>query len=55
MTSVVLPLETALEGEIEDQSALHGMLDRVQALGLELIELRCLRSATTEPSTGVPR
>jgi hypothetical protein len=42
MTSVVLPVETVVRGEIADQSALHGMLDQVQALGLELIEVRAL-------------
>lgn len=36
------PAETVLHGEIVDQAALHGILDRVQALGLELIEVRRL-------------
>lgn len=36
------PVETVLYGEIVDQSALHGVLGRVQALGLELIEVRRL-------------
>jgi hypothetical protein len=31
-----------LHGEVADQAALHGILDRVQALGLELIEVRQL-------------
>ena len=42
MTSVVRPAETVVHGEIADQAALHGMLDRVQVLGLELIEVRRL-------------
>ena len=46
MTAEVLPVETVLRGEIADQAALHGMLDHVQSLGLELIEVRLL---TTEP------
>jgi hypothetical protein len=29
-----------LTGVIEDQAALHGLLDRIQELGLELIEIR---------------
>jgi hypothetical protein len=33
---------TVLEGRIGDQAELHGVLDRVQALGLELLELRRL-------------
>lgn len=42
MTAEVLPAETVLRGEVVDQAALHGMLDQVQALGLELVELRLL-------------
>ncbi len=33
-------VETVLRGPISDQAALHGLLDRIQALGLELIEVR---------------
>jgi hypothetical protein len=42
LSAEVLPVETVLHGEIADQAALHGVLDRVQALGLELIEVRRL-------------
>jgi hypothetical protein len=42
LTLEVHPVETVLHGDIEDQAALHGLLDRVQALGLELIEVRRL-------------
>jgi hypothetical protein len=42
LAAEVLPVETVLHGEIADQAALHGFLDRVQALGLELIEVRRL-------------
>jgi hypothetical protein len=38
----VLPVETVLHGDVADQAALHVLLDRVQALGLELIEVRRL-------------
>ena len=38
----VRPVETVLHGEITDQAALHGVLDRVADLGLELIEVRRL-------------
>jgi hypothetical protein len=30
---------TVLRGEIADQSALYGVLDRVESLGLELIDV----------------
>ena len=32
--------ETILIGELQDQSALHGVLDRVRDLGLNLISVR---------------
>jgi hypothetical protein len=35
--------ETVLTGEIPDQSALHGVLGRIEALGLELIGVRRAR------------
>lgn len=36
----VRPAETVLRGVITDQAELHGLLDRIQALGLELLEIR---------------
>jgi hypothetical protein len=32
--------ETILSGEVPDQAALFGVLDRIQALGIQLIEVR---------------
>jgi hypothetical protein len=34
------PVESILRGSVEDQAALHRMIDRIQGLGLELIEVR---------------
>ena len=42
-TASVRPAETVMRGELRDQSELHGVLDRIQSLGLELIEVRRLR------------
>jgi hypothetical protein len=38
----VEPAETVLRGPIDDQDALHGLLERVQCFGLELVEVRQL-------------
>jgi hypothetical protein len=47
----VEPVETVLHGPVQDQAALHGMLDLVRALGLELLEVRRLPGdASTERS-----
>lgn len=42
--SSVKPAETVMRGELRDQSELYGMLERIQSLGLELIEVRKLGS-----------
>ena len=42
MDSDLEPVETVLHGPIKDQAELHGVIDRIQALGLELIEVRRL-------------
>lgn len=36
----VEPAETILQGSIADQAALHGVLEQIEALGLELVEVR---------------
>jgi hypothetical protein len=38
--------ETVLTGSLEDRSALFGVLGQIEALGLDLLELR--RSCTTD-------
>jgi hypothetical protein len=38
----VEPVETVLHGPVRDQAALHGLLVRIQNLGLELVEVRRL-------------
>jgi hypothetical protein len=50
MHASVEPRETVLHGPVEDQAALYGHLDRIQALGLELVEVRRLPDAPAGPS-----
>jgi hypothetical protein len=40
MEAAIRPAETVLRGEVADQAQLHGLLERIQLLGLELIEIR---------------
>jgi hypothetical protein len=42
LTATVEPVETVLYGPVQDQSSLHGLVDRIQSLGLELVEIRRL-------------
>jgi hypothetical protein len=44
--------ETVLTGLLEDRSALFGVLAQVEALGLELIELRQIRPRELSGSSG---
>jgi hypothetical protein len=49
MTALLEPAETVISGVVEDQAALQGVLARIQALGLELVEVRRLPSSGTAP------
>jgi hypothetical protein len=51
LVATVEPIETVLSGPVEDQAALYGVLSRVQALGLELVEVR--RVALSAPANAV--
>jgi hypothetical protein len=42
LQATVEPVETILHGPVEDQAALHGVIHLVNALGLELVEVRRL-------------
>jgi hypothetical protein len=50
LTATVEPVETVLHGPVQDQSSLHGLLDRIQSLGLELVEIRQLPASAEEGS-----
>jgi hypothetical protein len=45
MTAQRVPAETVLTGVVPDQPALVGLLNRLQGLGLELVEVRRLGEA----------
>ena len=45
----VAPVETVLHGPVLDQAALYGLLDRIQTLGLEVVEVRRLADEPPEP------
>jgi len=48
----VEPAETVLYGALPDQSALFGLITRLQGLGLRLIEVRRLGAGTREDVDG---
>ena len=50
LTATVQPVKTVLHGPVQDQPALHGLLDRIQSLGLELVEIRQLPASIDEGS-----
>ena len=50
LTATVEPVETVLHGPLQDQSSLHRLLDRIQSLGLELVEIRRLPDPVDELS-----
>ena len=45
--SAIKPAETVMRGEVRDQSELHGVLERIESLGFELIKLRKLERTRT--------
>ena len=55
LSATVEPVETVLYGPVQDQAALYGLLDRIQSLGLELVEVRRLPETPGEPRQSPPR
>lgn len=49
LSAEVAPVETVLSGPVEDQAALHGVLRRIESLGLELLEVRRYPEAADAP------
>jgi hypothetical protein len=46
--------ETVLTGVLQDQSALFGVLAQIEALGLELIDVRRIQADSPPPRAGSP-
>ena len=55
MVSELKGSETVLTGLLQDQSALFGLVGQIEALGLELLELRQVRPAPTPRGSGDDR
>jgi hypothetical protein len=47
--------ETVLTGLVEDRSALFGVLGQIEALGLDLLELRQIRARSKSPESSDTR
>ena len=45
----VEPVETVVHGQLRDQAALHGLLARLEMLGVEVMEVRRLHEHPTPP------
>jgi hypothetical protein len=52
MVSELKDNETVLTGLLEDRSAVFGALAQIEALGLELVELRQIRARPKSPESG---
>jgi hypothetical protein len=48
LTATVQPVETVLHGPVQDQASLHDLVDRIQSLGLKLVEIRRLPASVDE-------
>ena len=52
LTSSTAPVDTMLEGALDDAAALHGVLRRIESYGLELVEVRRLAGDADATDSG---
>jgi hypothetical protein len=51
LTAEVEPVETVVHGALPDQAALHGLLARLEVLGVQLVEIRRLHGRPPDGPT----
>jgi hypothetical protein len=51
LTASVEPVETVVHGPLRDQAALQGLLARLEAFGIQLLEVRRLHAGSHPPTT----
>ena len=49
LTASVEPVETVVHGPIRDQAALQGLLARLETFGIQVLEIRRLRTGDAPP------
>ena len=54
LTASVEPIETVVHGALQDQAALNGLLARLEAFGVEVIEVRRLHEKDQSAGEGRP-
>ena len=54
LTASVEPVETVVHGALQDQAALNGLLARLEAFGVEVIEVRRLHEKDQSADGGRP-
>jgi hypothetical protein len=52
LTVSVEPVETVVYGPLQDQAALQGLLARLEAFGIQLLEVRRFRTGATSAGHG---
>jgi hypothetical protein len=55
LVASVEPVETVVHGPLRDQAALHGLLARLETLGVQVLEVRRLQERDPPADEGRPR